>query len=153
MRKFLDQKFWSHGTPLGSLGPLSFQAMGPGACQCQILVIWGPCEHPVLVAPQAQAKYLKTAGSRCGMLYFRGASTEAVFLHRIRSKDSRVSQVQPQISYKWVSCSVECFVQYAHTPTVMSATAFPFAALVLATQENLLKEFTSKQIPNYSNFK
>ena len=23
MRKFLRQKFWSHGTPLGSLGPLS----------------------------------------------------------------------------------------------------------------------------------
>ena len=25
MRKFLHQKFWSHGTPLGSLGPLSQQ--------------------------------------------------------------------------------------------------------------------------------
>ena len=39
--------------------------MGPGACQCQILVIWGPCEPPMLVAPQAQAENLKTAGSRC----------------------------------------------------------------------------------------
>ena len=39
--------------------------MGPGFVQCQILVIWGPCEPPMLVAPQAQAENLKTAGSRC----------------------------------------------------------------------------------------
>ena len=41
--------------------------MGPGFVQCQILVIWGPCEPPVIVAPQAQAENLKTAGSRCDM--------------------------------------------------------------------------------------
>ena len=83
MRKILDQKFWSHGTPLGSLGPLSFQAMGPGACQCQILVIWGPCEPPMLVAPQAQAENLKTAGSRCDYNKFNYCSRlriGAVFL-------------------------------------------------------------------------
>ena len=62
-RKILRQKFWSHGTPLGSPGPLSFEALGPGSDQCQILVIWGPCEPPMLVALHGQAKNLKTAGA------------------------------------------------------------------------------------------
>ena len=67
MRKFLSGKFWSHGTPLGSLGPLSFEDLGPGSCQCQIPVIWGPYEYPVLVACHVQAKKLKSVASRCGL--------------------------------------------------------------------------------------
>ena len=63
MRKFLSQNFWSHGTPLGSLGPLSFEALGPGFDQHQILVIWDPCEPPIIVAHHGQAKNLKTAGA------------------------------------------------------------------------------------------
>ena len=63
MRKILSQKFWSHGTPLGSPGPVSFEALGPGSDQCQILVIWGPCEPPMLVALHGQAKNPKTAGA------------------------------------------------------------------------------------------
>ena len=43
--------------------------MGPGACQ--ILVIWGPCEPPMLVAPQAQAENLKTPGSRCAFILMK----------------------------------------------------------------------------------
>ena len=65
MRKILDQKFWSHGTPLGSLGPLSFEDLGPGFDQCQIPLIWGPYEYPVLVACHVQAKKLKSVASRC----------------------------------------------------------------------------------------
>ena len=65
MRKFLRQKFWSHGTPLGSLGPLSFEALGPGFDQCQILLIWGPYEYLDLVALQVQAEILKTIRSWC----------------------------------------------------------------------------------------
>ena len=65
MRKFLSGKFWSHGTPLGSLGPLSFEDLGPGSCQCQIPVIWGPYEYPVLVACHVQAEKLKSVASRC----------------------------------------------------------------------------------------
>ena len=65
MRKFLRQKFWSHGTPLGSLGPLSFEALGPGASQCQILLIWGPYECLDLVALQVQAETLKPIRSWC----------------------------------------------------------------------------------------
>ena len=72
MRKFLRQKIWSHGigTPLGSLGPLSFEALGPGFDQCQILLIWGPYEYLDLVALQVQAEILKTIRSWCAYLLF-----------------------------------------------------------------------------------
>ena len=65
MRKFLDQKFWSHGTDLGSLGPLSQQDTILGAGQLQILVIWGPCEPTVVVGPETHAENPKTAGLQC----------------------------------------------------------------------------------------
>ena len=65
-RKFLRPKNWSQGTSLGSLGPLSFKALGPGFDQGQILFIWGPCEPPVLVALHGQAKSPKTAGAGSG---------------------------------------------------------------------------------------
>ena len=68
MRKIVNQKFWSHGTPLGSLGPLSFEDLGPGSCQCQIPVIWGPYEYPVLVACHVQAEKLKSVASRCDIV-------------------------------------------------------------------------------------
>ena len=66
MRKILRQKFWSLGTPLGSLGPGSQGDVRPRACKCQIQVIWGPCEPSVLVALQGQAENPKTAGAWCG---------------------------------------------------------------------------------------
>ena len=65
MRKFLTKKFWSHGTPLGYLGAGFREALHPGACRFQILVIWGLNDYTVLVACQGQAKNLKTAGARC----------------------------------------------------------------------------------------
>ena len=50
-----------HVTPIGAL---SFEALGPGFDQCQILFIWGPCELPVIVALHGkQAKNPKTAGA------------------------------------------------------------------------------------------
>ena len=70
MRKFLRQKFWSHGTPLGSLGPGSFEDLGPGFGQCQIPLIWGPYEYPVLVACHVQAEKLKSIPSRCDIFIF-----------------------------------------------------------------------------------
>ena len=66
MRKFLDQKIWSHGTSLGYLGSKSQADVGLGACRLQFLVIWGPSELPVPMKFHANAKNLKTAGSRCG---------------------------------------------------------------------------------------
>ena len=66
MRKFSRQKIWSHGTPLGSLWPLSREAPILGAVQLQILVIWGPYELPVVVALETQAQNPKTAGQQCG---------------------------------------------------------------------------------------
>ena len=65
MRKFLNKKFWSQGTPLGSLGSLSQGDAILGACRFQILFIWGPYEPPVLVAFHAQAKNPKSAGAWC----------------------------------------------------------------------------------------
>ena len=61
--KFLRPKFWSLGTPLGYMGPVSQRAIEMGFCQLQFLVIWGPYDHPILVAPQAHAKNPKSAGA------------------------------------------------------------------------------------------
>ena len=69
MRKFLDQNFWSHGTPLGSLVPLSQQDTILGAGQLQILVIWGPYRPPIVVALETQAENPKTAGLQCVQSY------------------------------------------------------------------------------------
>ena len=65
MTKFLRPKIWSHGTPLGYLGPLSQEALILGAVQLQILVIWGPYEPTVVVAPETHAENPKTAGLQC----------------------------------------------------------------------------------------
>ena len=65
MRKILGRKFWSLGTPLGSLGPLSQGDVIVGPYGLQILVIWGPYEPPVLVACQATAENPKSVGSWC----------------------------------------------------------------------------------------
>ena len=65
MRKILCTKFWSHGTPLGSLGALSQQDTILGAGQLQILVIWGPYRPPVVVALETHAENLKTVGAWC----------------------------------------------------------------------------------------
>ena len=65
MRKILDQNFWSHGTPLGSLGPLSREDPILGFDQHQIPVIWGPYEPPVVVALETFAENPKMAGSWC----------------------------------------------------------------------------------------
>ena len=67
MRKFSSQKFWSHGTPLGYLGPVSQSQKALNLCSSrfQILFIWGPYEPPVLVACQAQAENPKSAGALC----------------------------------------------------------------------------------------
>ena len=66
-RNILMQKFWSHGTSVGHLGPVSQEDLGLGACQLQFLVIWGSCEPPVLVALQEQAKSLKTIAAWCAL--------------------------------------------------------------------------------------
>ena len=59
---------------MGSLGPLSLEALILGAVQLQILVIWGPYEPPVVVALETQAEILKTAGAWC-------ANVITTFLH------------------------------------------------------------------------
>ena len=67
MRKILTKKFGSQGTSIGSSGSRSRADVPLGACQFQILVIWGPYKASVLVACPDQAKNLKTAGAWCGI--------------------------------------------------------------------------------------
>ena len=50
MRKFLRPKFWSHGTHLGSLWPLSWKEGPLGFPQTQFRVTLDPYDLPVLVA-------------------------------------------------------------------------------------------------------
>ena len=66
MRKILSKIFWSHGTPLGYMGPLFQRDVRLGAWYLQIPFIWGPVDPPGLVAPQVNAKTLKSVGSWCG---------------------------------------------------------------------------------------
>ena len=80
MRNILDRKFWSLGTPLGSLGPPSQGDIIVGPYRLQILVIWGPYEPPVLVACQATAENPKSVGSWCEeCCIFAGVSTRSAF--------------------------------------------------------------------------
>ena len=65
MRKILSKKFWSHGTPLGYLGPVSQKALTQRACRFQIHLIWGPYEFPALVALQIHAKKPKLTAAWC----------------------------------------------------------------------------------------
>ena len=78
MRKFLSPKFWSLGTPLGSLGPGSQADLDQRACRPQILFIWGPCKALVLVALLGQAKILKTAGAWCDLKSSHGETIFSV---------------------------------------------------------------------------
>ena len=63
MRKFLSQKFWSHGTLLGSMGPGSQQDADERFSKSQILVKWGPYNCSVIVACREQAKKPNLASS------------------------------------------------------------------------------------------
>ena len=65
MRKFLRPKFWSLGTSLGYLGPVSQWDVPLGFYKLQFLVIWGPYEPSVIVAPLVFAKRLKTVPACC----------------------------------------------------------------------------------------
>ena len=55
---------------MGSLGPLSLEALILGAVQLQILVIWGPYELPVVVVLETQAENPKTAGQQCDEVFW-----------------------------------------------------------------------------------
>ena len=66
IRKILTKKFWSQGTNLGSLGPVSREAFNEIFFRFQILVIWGPYDLQIPTAPQEKAKNLKTAPSCSG---------------------------------------------------------------------------------------
>ena len=67
VRKFLSQKFWSLGTSLGSLGPLSQGDVILGFGRPQFLVILGPYSHFFIVACPGHAENPKLIAARCVM--------------------------------------------------------------------------------------
>ena len=67
-RKILTQKFWSHGTSLGYLGPGSQEALGLGSWGLQFHVIWGPYDSPVPVVCHGTPKSLKPTRSQCDIV-------------------------------------------------------------------------------------
>ena len=65
MGKFLRQKFWSQGTSLGSLGPLTQRDVLIGFHRLQFLVMWGPYNYPGIGASKAHAKTPKFFPRQC----------------------------------------------------------------------------------------
>ena len=77
MRKILSQEFWSHGTLLGSIGPVSQQDADERFSKSQILVKWGPYNCSVIVACREQAKKPNLASSLAwNVKYFGGTFRE-----------------------------------------------------------------------------
>ena len=68
VRKILQQKFWSHGTPLGYLGPASHQDVRLGACRVCFVDPWGPYEDHMVVVSQVNPENPNTAGARCATI-------------------------------------------------------------------------------------
>ena len=67
-RKFFIQKFWSHGTPQGYLGSISQPPVGLGACQFQILLIWG-LDKLLTLAKNSRQKSENGLGPVCRPLH------------------------------------------------------------------------------------
>ena len=65
MRKFLSKKYWSLGTSLGSLGPLSQGDVILGFGRTWFLVILGPYSHFFIVACPGHAENPKLIAARC----------------------------------------------------------------------------------------
>ena len=65
MRKFLNPKFWSHGTNLGYLGSLNQKALDEIFSKVVFLVPLDVSEGPVVWPSLFHAKILKTVPTRC----------------------------------------------------------------------------------------
>ena len=65
MRKNFRPKFWSLGTSLGYLGPVSQADPDERFSQPHFLVVWTPYYYPKLVVSETQAKNPKTIGAWC----------------------------------------------------------------------------------------
>ena len=65
MRKFLRQKFWSLGTYLGYLGPISQEPKDEIFPNYIFLIVWGPYDGPILMACRVGAKKLTALRNLC----------------------------------------------------------------------------------------
>ena len=63
--KILVSKFWSNGTPLGSMGPLSLKDPDQRFPKHDFLLIWDPFDFPKLAALSAMAEKLKAIAAWC----------------------------------------------------------------------------------------
>ena len=91
----MNQNFWSHGTPIGSLGPLSGEDPILGFDQHRIPVIWGPYEPPVVVALETFAENPKMAGSRCA----HDIKTLVELGHSFSSKEPQMLVLLPKLLF------------------------------------------------------
>ena len=66
MRKILDQKFWSHGTSLGHLGPGSQKGLDEMFSKLCFPIAIGPNESPDMLVPFPHAENLKKFPDRRG---------------------------------------------------------------------------------------
>ena len=65
MRKKFDPKFWSHGTPLGYLGPGSQKGRDRIFSKPHFLFIWGPYDLPTPLDSWPFEKSLDLLRNRC----------------------------------------------------------------------------------------
>ena len=88
MRKIFRPKFWSLGTYLGYLGPVSQADPDERFSQPHFLVVWTPYYYPKLVVSETQAKNPKTIGAWCDYTSLRSF---------IRKSFNKVRAVEAQI--------------------------------------------------------
>ena len=112
MRKILSQKFWSLGTPLGSLRPGCQVDLDQRACRPQILFIWGPCKALVLVALLGQAKILKTAGAWCVSKIWKIEPILIKSNKHVLSKTVFWTHTSCHIDYRQISCKLLLAIWY-----------------------------------------
>ena len=103
MRKFLRPKFWSHGTHLGSLGPLSWKEGPLGFPQTQFRVTLDPYDLPVLVAWLGDPENPKLFRAWCDM--FNDLRKLEIINLGVKTKmffsfgDSTFNSMQPQTTH------------------------------------------------------
>ena len=84
MSKFLDQKFLSHGTQLGSLGPVSQKVRDEIFPILQIPFKNGPYDFPTPLDPFPSGKNLADFPTWCGGAFGVAPSEPLIFMAKLR---------------------------------------------------------------------
>ena len=109
MREKNMKKFWSHGTSLGSLGPLNRGDVILGFHRLQFLVIWGPYNNPGIGACQGHAETLKLFPWQCECSTTLGSTTmRQIFRsYHVRPQVHRVdwTYMPENLLFTYIVCS------------------------------------------------